>query len=332
MRHKRKLHHIALALTQQGLTDMTGFSQFDLVHNCVTEVSLDKVDLTSEIFGKKIRSPFIINAITGGPKRATNINIKLSMLSRDFNIPMAVGSQTIAIKEEGYLSGFKAVRRINPRGILISNVSAHVDLETAQRAVDMLRADALQLHLNPAQELMMKEGDKSFEGLLENIQYIKENIGIPVMVKEVGSGISHEAGLKLKQIGIDLMDTGGYGGTNFIQIEGERKKYTPIDPAIYHWGIPTATSIQELSKIDGIRIIAGGGINYPLQAVKAIALGADYVSMAGFFLKHVTTLGQQELVQTFGQFLTEVKTFMALQGVRSIPEQQSARVRQRGRF
>ena len=305
---------------------MTGFSQIKLIHNCLTEISPSMVVLGSEIFGKNISSPFIINAITGGPQKATNINLKLAAISREFNIPMAVGSQTIAIKDSKYLKGFKAIRRVNPEGVLLANVGANVDLDTAKKAIDMIRADALQLHLNPAQELMMKEGDKDLRGILNNIQHIKENIEVPVVVKEVGCGVSYEAASELKKIGIEIIDTGGYGGTNFVQIEAQRRKYNPIDKEVLSWGIPTAQSIMEVRKVPDIKIIACGGINYPLEAVKAFALGADYISMAGFFLKIVTNNDTKSAIPYFEKFLDEVRLFMALQGVQNIKEQQSVRV------
>lgn len=326
MRHIRKIHHIALALRQQGLSDISGFSQIKLIHNCVTEISPNEVSLESEIFGRKISSPFIINAITGGPQRATNINIKLAVISKHFNIPMAVGSQTIAVKDSSYLNGFRAVRRINPEGILIANVGANVSLDTAKRAVDMIRANALQLHLNPAQELMMQEGDKDLKGILSNIQHIKNNIGVPVVVKEVGCGISYEAATKLRSIGINVLDTGGYGGTNFVKIEAQRRNYKPIDKEILSWGIPTAMSIMELKKIPDLKIIACGGINSPSEAVKAFALGADYVSMAGYFLKVVTHYDTKSAIEHIEKFIEEVKLFMTLQGVKNIQEQKNTRV------
>lgn len=302
---------------------MTGFSQIKLIHNCVTEISPSEVDLESEIFGRKISSPFIINAITGGPQKATNINIKLATIGKHFNIPMAVGSQTIAIKDSSYLNGFKAVRRINPQGILIANVGANVNLDTAKRAVDMIRADALQLHLNPAQELMMQEGDKDLRGILNNIQQIKDKVGVPVVVKEVGCGISFEAASKLKSIGINMLDTGGYGGTNFVKIEAQRRNYKPMDKEIFSWGIPTAMSIMQIKKIPDLKIIACGGINYPSDAVKAFAIGADYVSMAGFFLKAVTHYDTKSAIKHVEKFIEEVKLFMALQGVKNIKEQKN---------
>ncbi len=315
LRHKRKLQHIALALTQQGLSNTTGFSKIQLIHNCLTEYGFHDVNLKTTLFNKSIDSPIIINAITGGPPLATSVNIKLAQISKHFNIPMAVGSQTIAIKEPHYRAGFKALRKVNPKGILMANISAKSSIERAKIALEMIEADALQLHLNPAQEIMMEEGDRSFKGTLENIQRLVSELHIPVVIKEVGCGISFEAAQKLANIGVKYMDTGGYGGTNFTEIEGQRKKYLPLDKSIYSWGIPTAQCILEVGKIPNIKIIAGGGITTPLDTVKAYSIGASYVSMAGFFLKLVHHNDLKTCIKIIEKFIHETKILIALQGV-----------------
>ena len=312
------MDHIALALTQQGYSNTSGFSQVGLVHNCISEVGFSQVSLVTEFLNKKNDYPFIINAITGGPNLATNLNLKMAQMAKELNIPMAVGSQTIAIKDRNYHIGFKALRRINPNGTFLANLSAKTSIENAASAVEMLKADAIQLHLNPAQEMMMQEGDREFSGVLENIQKIKNHIKVPIIVKEVGCGISGHAASELKKIGVKIIDVAGYGGTNFTNIEGRRKKYNPIDPSIYTWGIPTAYALAQVSSIDGLRIIAGGGINKPLDAVKALSMGADHVSMAGLFLELSMHHTLAESLEYMHKFIKEIKIFMALTGAKDL--------------
>lgn len=318
LRLKRKIDHIALALKQQGQSYMSGFSQVDLLHNCITEVGYNHVSLSTNFLNKDISYPIIINAITGGPKLATNINIKLAQLAKELSIPMAVGSQTIALKDSNYKPSFSAIRRVNPKGIFIANLSAKSNVDSVCQAVDMLQADAIQLHLNPAQEMVMHEGDREFSGLMENIVHIKEKLYVPIIIKEVGCGISYSAALELKKIGIKIIDIAGLGGTNFTSIEGMRKKYQPIDPGLYSWGIPTAYSLAQVSAIKDLSIIAGGGINRPLDIVKALSMGADYVSMAGLFLNlsHNNTL--KESLKYLEKFIKEIKIFTALTGAKDI--------------
>ncbi|GAB7386245.1 type 2 isopentenyl-diphosphate Delta-isomerase [Bacillaceae bacterium] len=284
-RASRKWQHVEYAL-KFGQSGRHGFEDVKFVHNCLPESSLDKVNIATKIGGFKLSSPIIINAMTGGAGRTHEINRRLGTLARETGLPIAVGSQMGALKDPQTAYTYKVVREVNPHGLIFANLGAEANVEQAERAVEMIRADALQIHLNVMQELLMPEGDRNFEGALERIARIRETLGVPVIVKEVGFGMSREAIAKLLQIGITCIDVGGFGGTNFARIENARRRQ-PLD-FLNDWGITTCASLLEASPYLGrASLIASGGIRHALDIAKSLALGASAVGMAGTFLKLV---------------------------------------------
>lgn len=329
LRQSRKLEHIKESLRLSAkATDGTLLQEMKLLHNCLPELDLADISLTTDFLGKTINAPLMINAITGGSEDVAVYNERLASLAAVLNIPMAVGSQFSAVEKTAMRSTFEIVRRANPQGVILANVGAHADLEQARTIVDMIEADALQIHINPAQELVMHEGDRCFRGYLANIAELAAKLPVPVVVKETGCGMSLEQIEQLVAAGIVNIDVSGLGGTNFVAIEAARKS-GELREEILNWGIPTAVSIilgAQTLPSRGV-LIAGGGILTPIQAAKALALGADLVSMAMYFLQKVMKEDNtQAAAAEFDGFVQELKMIMLLTGSAKATELRRQRV------
>ena len=299
-----------------------GFEDVHFVHKSLPNSSVDKVDLTTEIGELSLSSPIFINAMTGGGGDVTyEINANLSTVAASCNIAIAVGSQMAAIKEPEQRRSYEVVRKVNPNGVVIANLGSEATVEHAKRAVDMIEANGLQIHLNVIQELVMPEGDRDFTGALKRIEEINKAISVPIIVKEVGFGMSSETAALLSSIGVRVLDIGGFGGTNFSQIENARRsrKLDYFDS----WGIPTTASIAEVkSSHPFLTVIGSGGIQNALDVVKAIALGASATGFAGYFLKVLMEQGIEALKSEIEELITDIKLLMAALGVTSIDKLQ----------
>lgn len=317
-RQARKLEHLwHAARTELANAD---FGDIHLVNNCLPELDLAQLDLSSEIAGIRLKSPFFINAITGGVEDAQTVNRQLAEAARECGLAMAVGSQMAALEDPDYENTFRVVRDIYPDGIIFANIGAYATAGQALRAVDMVEANALQIHLNVPQELMMAEGDTDFRGYTRNIEQIVSKVPVPVIVKEVGFGMAKEQARILAEIGVAAIDVSGRGGTNFIQIE-RRRAHHKMAEDLLDWGIPTALAIMEaLSGAPGLDIIASGGLNTGLLAAKALALGACAVGIAGLAVKVLLSEGVEELVYRFRRLEQELKTVMVMTGARAVQE------------
>ncbi len=280
---------------------------------------MEEIDLGIDFLGKRLRLPMVINAITGGTEQAGRINQILASIAARYEIAMAVGSQTIAIEDPGLRYTFSIVREVNPDGLIFANISAGSGITEALEAVDMINADALQIHFNIPQELAMPEGDRSFKGILSRIQKITEKCQVPVIAKEVGFGFSRESIRRLYEAGVSIYDIGGKGGTNFVSIEDQRsgKFIGELD----QWGIPTAVSLIEAVSMDlPIRIIASGGIRTAPDAAKAYALGADMVGMAAPFLRTLLNHGPEKLEREIEDLIYRLKAVFLMTGSRNLEQ------------
>lgn len=283
-RSKRKDEHVALALRQKSFD--SAFNQIQLVHQSLPSVDIDEVDLSTDFLNHRFSLPIYINAMTGGSTKTKEINRKLSELAAHYQIPMAVGSQHAALDDPSLESSYRVVREVNPDGFIIANVNANASADVAQRAIDMIDANALGIHINPAQELVMDEGDRQFKHWIQNIEDIVKHVNVPVIVKEVGNGMSYETVEKLIAVGVKHVDVSGRGGTNFVWIENERSEKKRYD-FLTDWGLTTVESLIENKDQVLKTLIASGGIQTPLEVIKALVLGADMVAMSGMFLKIV---------------------------------------------
>lgn len=319
MREKRKKEHVEnyLRTTYRGDTLL---KDVFLEHNALPDLNLSEIDTSTSFLGKTVDYPIIINAMTGGTDFSWEINKKLAELSKTFNIPMAVGSQTIALcEDENCRKSFKIVREtIGEEGIVVANLNAQSSIEDVKFAIDMIKADAIQLHLNPAQEAVMLEGDKDFKGVLDNIQHIVKNLDKPVVVKEVGFGISSAVARKLYNVGVKNIDISGSGGTNFIEIENIR--YNDIDFSdLYDWGIPTALSIIEARSVaEDLNLIASGGIRDSIDIMKALVIGGNIVGISGEILSFLLHGGYENAKDYLEATIYKLKILMLLSGTRDI--------------
>ncbi|KKM08811.1 hypothetical protein SY88_22150 [Clostridiales bacterium PH28_bin88] len=313
-REERKLEHIKYSLEMMDGPVTSGFEDVELVHQALPELDLEGVEIGAQFLGKELRLPLVINALTGGTEKTTEINRSLARVARETGVGMAVGSQAAALENRGVEESFRVAREENPHGLLLANVGASTPWQSASRAVEMIEADGLQLHLNVPQELAMAEGDRSFRSILANIATIVQRVPVPVVVKEVGFGISREAIIGLFAAGVRYVDVGGQGGTNFVAIERARWPEEPGGPPS-HWGIPTAVSLLEAAGTGlPLQLIASGGIRSPLDTAKAIALGAHLVGVAGPMLRVLITQSETVLTELIKRWQSELQTIMLMAG------------------
>ncbi|WLR56532.1 type 2 isopentenyl-diphosphate Delta-isomerase [Mesobacillus subterraneus] len=318
-RSKRKWDHIQYAL-ETGQKRQTGFDDIKFVNQSLPGSNLDSVKLNTQIGELSLSSPIFINAMTGGGgERTYRINRELAVAARETGSAIAVGSQMAALKDPDERRSYEVVREMHPDGIILANVGSEATVEQAKAAIHMIQADALQIHLNVVQELTMPEGDRNFDGALKRMIEIQQCVGVPVIVKEVGFGISAETAAKLFSSGIRYIDIGGFGGTNFAEIENKRRNR--LLTFFEAWGIPTAASIMETkSASPELSVIASGGIQTSLDIVKAIALGADGAAMAGYLLKILMENRTEDLINEIHILKEEMAVIMTALGVHTIEE------------
>jgi isopentenyl-diphosphate delta-isomerase len=300
--NQRKADHIKINLEQDVRSALTtGLEKFTFVHEALPELNLDEVDTTLNLFGKKLRAPLLISSMTGGTAEAETINLRLAEAAQAEGIAMGLGSQRAAIEHPERASTFQ-VRKVAPDILLFANLGAvqlnyGYGLEQCQRAVDMIEADALILHLNPVQEAVQEGGDINWKGLAKKIEEVCTKIGVPVIAKEVGWGISKKTAKLLVECGVAAIDVAGAGGTSWSQVEMYRApdEFTRnLAASFIGWGIPTAESIQIVKKAaPETKIFASGGIKDGLDIAKCIALGASLGGMAGQILKAAAVSSDQ---------------------------------------
>lgn len=325
-RKKEHLDHFLKTNCQQN----TLFDDVYLEHNAIPELNFDEINTNTVFLGKKADYPIMINAITGGTDFSREINRHLSDIAYEFNIPIAVGSQTIGLNDVNSVESFRVVRDIVKDGVVIANLSANMDVDKVNMAIDMIEADGIQLHLNVAQELVMKEGDRQFRGILDNIKTIAKNVNVPVIVKEVGCGISKDVALRLYNVGIRYIDISGVGGTNFIEIEGKRnndKDYSDL----YSWGIPTALSLIQCANLkDDLNIISSGGIQDSQDVIKSLCIGAKMVGISGEILRRLLDEGYNSAYKYIEDLTNKLKITMLLLGRKDIDELNSVSYKVKG--
>lgn len=312
-REQRKLDHIKYALKLGDGPLTNGLENVHFVHNCLPELNPQDIVLSSQFGGIFFLSPFLINAVTGGADAVTEINRRLARAAKKAGAAIAVGSQYGSVKNKTNYHSYEVVREEYPDGIVFANTSALATPEEALEAVCMLDADALQIHLNPAQELIMPEGDRDFKGLFANMQRILEKCPVPVIVKETGCGMAARQVKQLLKAGFTCFDVGGAGGTNFPAIEAERYGGTAL---LNGWGLNTAQSLLEAGGVCGSEgyIAACGGIRSGLDAAKALALGADIAGMAGNVLEAAVNKGEDAAAEIILQAEEELRMLMLLTG------------------
>ncbi|KAF5086782.1 type 2 isopentenyl-diphosphate Delta-isomerase [Methanobacterium aggregans] len=315
----RKLEHLMLCRNNDvEYRKKTGFEDIELIHKALPEVNKEEIDVKTEFFGKKMDAPIIISAITGGHPASLSINRELAKAAGKLNIGMGVGSQRAAVENPELTPTYTVVREEAPSSFLIGNIGAP-QIEYAQKAADMMDADALALHLNPLQEAIQPEGDVDATGYTDSIKEISKTLKLPVIAKETGAGINSQDARTLEKAGVSAVDVAGSGGTSWAAVETYRAKDRYLGNLYWDWGIPTAISTVEVCESIDLPVISSGGIRTGLDAAKAIALGADAVGLALPLLKDAYS-GHEAVITRLEKFVEELKVAMFLVGASSLEE------------
>ncbi len=291
----RKLDHIDAVLsgTVNARSVDAGFEQLRFEHCALPELDMQDIDLSVEFLGKRLRRPFLISSMTGGHPDAAGINAVLAEAAQTLGIALGVGSQRVALSGGGLHGTDRSLRRIAPDVALYGNVGAaqlrEYGPDQMQRAVDMIGADALIIHLNPLQEALQSNGDTRWSGLLSRLERVCVKLPVPVIVKEVGFGISAAVATRLVACGVAAVDVAGAGGTSWSAVEGWKAKDTSraeLAELYRDWGIPTATCLRQVrDALPDLPLIGSGGIRHGLDAAKVLRLGANMVGQAGPLLR-----------------------------------------------
>lgn len=318
----RKDDHIHFALKQSIVHN--DFDHVRFVPNSIPSVDVEAVDISTTLFDRTFPYPIYINAMTGGTEQAYTINKKLALIAKHFNFMIASGSLSSAIKDPSTKETFQVLRETFPKGFIVANIGISAPLENAKKAIELLNADAIQIHINAPQEIIMPEGDRVFSNWASNLAYHATHSVVPVIAKETGFGMSLETLKKIKHAGIKTVDLSGTGGTNFIAIENNRRPM-PLR-SFESYGFSTVESLLEAKKIDGLTILASGGIRDAFDVVKALALGASMVGLSGFFLKLVTSTPIDDAITIITEFLEDIKKIMAILDAKTIHDLRSKRL------
>jgi isopentenyl-diphosphate Delta-isomerase len=282
----RKRRHIDVCLTEavEYQTVTTGLERYRLPYNALTQTDLGSVDLATEFLGSRLRAPVLIGSMTGGAELSATINGNLAAAAQQLGIGMMLGSQRIML-DNGSASASFAIRDVAPDVLLIGNIGLaqlnDMVVPDLVKALDHVGANALAVHTNPLQEAMQHKGDTDFSGSITRLRDIAGSIGYPVILKEVGHGIGAAAAAELVDCPIAAVDVAGAGGTSWARVE-QFVRYGEIRfPALAEWGIPTAQALLEVRHtLPDVPLVASGGIRTGMDAAKALALGADAVSVA----------------------------------------------------
>ena len=330
MRKRRKKEHLQFVQSLGDGPDTCGLEEVHFVHNCLPGIDPKEIDTTTSFCHKEIKMPLLINAITGGIPEAEEINRVLAGVARKLGIPMAVGSQAAALADKKNRASYTVVREENPDGFILANVSCIVSPQEAGEAVEMIEADALQVHLNAAQEMMMSEGegDLFWRGYRQKIEQFAKTLPVPVLVKETGCGIAREQALVLIHTGIAGLDVGGKGGANFVLVESYRRGSSgDIDDGqlFARWGLSTAVSLVEVVEVvekAGVQldVVATGGIRSGLDVAKALSLGATVAGAAAPLVGCFYRGGEEAVEQYLLRLQRELRQTMLLLGAHNLTE------------
>ncbi|WP_134683280.1 type 2 isopentenyl-diphosphate Delta-isomerase [Brevibacillus migulae] len=318
-RSSRKWEHVQHALATKR-EKSSHFDEMIFLPNSLPNIYYGNSSLATRLACWELSSPIMINAMTGGSVETQEINQKLAIVAKEKGLAMAVGSQMAAMRDKEVEATYSIVRRENPAGIIFANLGAEASVEQAKRAVAMIEANGLQIHLNVMQELIMPEGDRDFTGYLQNVERMVKEAGVPIIVKEVGFGMSRETYQRLVDVGVRIIDVGGHGGTNFAEIENKRRD----DPLhmFETWGLSTVQSLLEAGawKRPDVDFVASGGIRHGLDVCKAIALGASAAGMAGTFLELVQTKAMEQCLEAVDHLHHQIRMTLTALGCEQLSQ------------
>ena len=323
----RKDQHIEICRSDdvEASSRYTGFEKLQFTPNALPELDEESIDTSICFLGSQFSFPMMIAGMTGGIAKGSEINRRLARAAAHFRIPMGIGSQRLALDNPKYNDIFR-VKQDVPDVFLVGNVGGaqlleRDPIELCQRAVDMVEADALAIHLNVLQESIQVEGDRHFRGLLDVIQKICNRLDVPVLVKEVGCGVSGETALILHELGISGIDIGGKGGTSWGYIEGLRsssRETRNLGNIFRDWGIPTAYSVASVRQAcPGLPIVATGGVRSGLDIAKAMAVGAQMAGI-GLPLLRAALESEEAVFNLIGSYSRGLRITMMASGCQSL--------------
>jgi isopentenyl-diphosphate delta-isomerase len=345
----RKQEHVELTIGRDVTfrQKTTGFERWEFLHNALPELDLSEIDPRTRFLGKELSLPLMITGMTGGYKDALRINQNLASVCAERGLAMGVGSQRQAIENSHYHRSYSVVREIAPDIPLVGNIGgAEVaklkDTSQLQRLSDLVRADAFAVHLNPVQEFLQPEGNPEFRGVLKGIEMLVRNLPIPVIVKEIGAGISAEVAKRLLEVGVTIIDVAGAGGTSWAGVEILRrttKKSEKSDDkteraramnSFWDWGIPTVDALRQVTGLKtqhpSLYVIASGGIASGFDVAKSIAFGGDLAGAARPFLQALEAKGTKGLAASIAEWESELRGIMFLTGSKTIADLRNQRL------
>lgn len=326
---QRKKEHVDLSVS--GAVDYrkaSGFHDFEFRHNALPEVNADEVDSSASLLGRTFRFPLFISSMTGGYTEAGAVNAVIARFCEHYDLPFGVGSQRILLDDPSVRDTFSVVREEAPHAFIASNIGGAqlvggLPTEKLNLLIDSIRADAVIVHLNPLQELMQPEGDRKFKGIEAGIASLIQDSPVPVIVKETGAGISGAVAERLIDLGVDVIDLSGAGGTSWARVENSRSVNTMPQRDFDDWGLPTVDCLMEVNRLqdrDGVEIIASGGVRNSFDIAKSLCLGADFAAAAQPVIKAVVNGGYETLERLFQQWERQLKTILCLLGCTTIGE------------
>ncbi|WP_135823688.1 type 2 isopentenyl-diphosphate Delta-isomerase [Halorussus ruber] len=329
----RKDDHIDIILEEDVETSGSGFANVQLVHEALPEIHRDDIDTAIDFCGRELAAPIVIESMTGGHPNTTEINRSLATAAQETGIAMGVGSQRAGLEEpddEELLESFTVVRDAAPDAFIYGNIGAaqlaEYGVEGVERAVEMIDADAMAIHLNFLQEAAQPEGDVDARDCLTNIELVASELSVPVIVKETGNGLSRGTARRLTDAGVDVLDVAGKGGTTWSGVEAYRAsavgadRHAKIGNRFRSWGIPTAVSTLQTAEVHPC-VVASGGVRSGLDVAKAIALGAQAGGLAKPFLQPAGS-GPEAVIDLVDDLVAELKTAMFVTGSDSVEELQ----------
>jgi isopentenyl-diphosphate delta-isomerase len=331
---KRKDDHIQINLENDVRSSLSsGLEKYRFIHEALPEMDLNDVDTSINLFHKKLKSPILISSMTGGTKDAALINTRLAFAAQAAGVAMGVGSQRAALEDPKLVESFQ-VRKVAPDILLFANLGAvqlnyGFTIDHCRRAVEMIQADALFLHLNPLQEAVQQGGDTNWSGLAKKIEKVCRSLDVPVIAKEVGWGISEKSAKLLVDCGVAAIDVAGAGGTSWSQVEMHRAPdefSRELAGSFVGWGIPTAESITLVRKaVPTLPIFASGGLKDGSDIAKCLALGATLGGMAGPFLRAAAT-SPAKIQQAIELINCQLQITMFATGARTIIDLNTSRL------
>jgi isopentenyl-diphosphate delta-isomerase len=327
---KRKVDHINISLNHnvQAREVTTGFEDVLFVHRALPEIDKQQIDLSTTVFGHKFAAPLMAGAITGGTHEATKINATIAEAVEELGLGMGVGSQRAALEDKKLEESFAVARKKAPTAFLVANIGGvqlvnGIGLKKVRRAMQMVEADALAIHLNALQETAQPEGQTNFAGILEKVARIAEELEKPVIVKETGAGMAAEEAKRLEAAGVKGIDVSGAGGTSWAAVEYYRARELRdafrqrLGNLFWDWGIPTAVSLVETSQTVNIPVIASGGIRSGEDIAKSLTLGSSLTSLSQPILR-AAVKGTRETKDMLSLLMDELRNVMFLTGAASI--------------